>query len=81
MTFKWTAEQRAQVVEGATMCIDGSPNHDSGRYEVTSAGERFVFLRALYGGPALSVPWHRCDPDTLCLPPDPRQLDMFGGGK
>lgn len=79
--FQWTTEQRKSVTIGATVCISGSPNHDAGRFEITSTSERFVFLRPIGGGPVFSCPWHRVDATTLSTTADDRQLGLFGGGK
>ncbi len=76
--FTWTGEQKASVVPGASVVVTGSANHESGRYTIASAGARFVFACSTPGGPAFAVPWDRCDPSTLNLPPDPRQLGLFG---
>lgn len=71
--FKWTAEQRAQVVPGATVVVR-SPML-SGRRAITEVHESWLTVAdAVFSS---SVPWHFCDPDTLCIPPDPRQLALF----
>lgn len=75
--FIWSDDQRAQVIPGATVVIAGSPNHDAGRYVVETVGVRFVFVKPAGGGPSLSVPWDRLDPESLNAP---AQGDLFGGG-
>lgn len=73
--FAWSEEQREQVIAGATIVVH-SPMF-SGRREIKEVGE--TWLSFLDAGFASSVPWHFCDPSTLCLPADPRQLGLFGG--
>ena len=63
MKFVWSDADKARCVPGATVCVSGSPNHESGRYTVTGAGPRFVFV--VSGGVGMSVAWHWCDPATL----------------
>jgi len=76
--FEWTEEQRKSAVQGSTVCVEGSPTYDAGRYYVT--GQIEGFLLVMVNGANASVPWHRADPTTL-VAPDTRQLDMFSGGK
>ncbi len=63
MRFVWSDADKARCVAGATVCVDGSPNMTAGRYVVTGAGPRFVFV--VSGGVGHSVPWDRVDPATL----------------
>lgn len=76
MSFVWTNEQREQAVLGATVCIEGSPTYDAGRYTIT--GQLDGFLLVVVNGVNASVPWTRVDPSTLSVP-DSKQIDMFGG--
>lgn len=76
--FEWADTQRAACVTGSTVCIEGSPTYDAGRYYVTGQTEGFLIV--LVNGVNASVPWHRADPSTLQTPPDARQGELFGGG-
>lgn len=73
--FKWTAGQKSQCQPGATVCVEGSPTYDAGRYVVAGQLEGFVIV--LVGGVNASVPWSRVDPSTLSAAPDQRQMRMF----
>lgn len=74
--FQWSQAQRDSVVPGATVVVH-SYVCPKMRYTV-----HHVFAHG--GGVSVSngdimLAWSCLDPDTLQLPPDPRQLDMFAG--
>lgn len=77
--FMWTEEQKESVVPGATVVIEGEHMLPTQRYKIASSDREGVLFE---DGAHLSlVPWFRCDPSTLNLPPDPRQGNLFGGGQ
>ena len=63
MKYTWTAEQRARVVPGATVFVEGSPHYDDGTYAIVGRLEGFLLV--FTEGANASVPWHRANPATL----------------
>lgn len=77
--FTWTDQQRASVVRGATVVIYSRSTQPT-RYQILAVKDDYIAFRDASEGTGVA-PYYLCDPATLLLPPDPRQLDMFAGRK
>jgi hypothetical protein len=61
--FLWNQEQKDSIVPGMSISVENSPNYDNGRYEIIGKLNGFILIRL--NGVGASVPWFRCNPDSI----------------
>lgn len=72
---KWTQEQKAGAVAGASVVAQQGDSDSTRRRVILAVEDGGLQLEGMWAA------WHHCDPSTLSQPVDPRQLGLFGGGK
>lgn len=61
--FTWTEQQKQDIMPGMSIMIETSPYYATDRYEIIGKLNGFILFKL--NGVGASVPWHRCNPDTI----------------
>jgi len=61
--FEWLESMKEFIKPGQSICVENSPNYPDGRYDVIGKINGFILIKL--NGVGASVPWHRCNPNSL----------------
>lgn len=61
--FIWSEQQKQEIIPGMSIMIETSPSYQTGRYDIIGKLNGFILIRL--NGVGASVPWHRCNPETI----------------
>ena len=61
--FTWSEQQKQDIISGMSIMIETSPCYPTGRYDIIGKLKGFILIKL--NGVGASVPWHRCNPDSI----------------
>jgi hypothetical protein len=61
--FIWSEQQKQSVTSNMSVWIETSPCYPTGRYDIIGKLNGFILIKL--NGVGASVPWHRCNPESI----------------